>query len=549
MKSEQFNLLEEEWIPVECRDGTRRCIAPWQISEGAADNAGHTPVRIASVRPDFDGALIQFLIGLMQTVCPPPSDFDWIQWLQTPLSPEELRDKMLPFHFAFNLFGDPPLFMQDFETLEDVKGAKNVEIEKVLIEVPAGTALYGCSDSVRAICPACSAAAVFCLQTECPDGGQGHRSGLRGGGPLTTIVEGASLWQTVVMNTVSGMGTCSSENARTVFPWLSKTKTSENKQAVTPADDGVSRLLVYWAMPASACLLPERAHGDRCELCDSASDVVVKQWLKKNHGNNYPSSLWHNHPLSPYSSSKPGAKSIVATNWERKPISVPPGGLAYRDYVGLAVGIPGRTNGFFPARAVRDFQKKRRSIRSEPGRREFTLRAFGYRMDNMKAVGRYDATVPLYHFETRTQQGLFDEAVRQGVAFADHCRVTLEREIKPCLKSPKSKRSISKDALAGLIDRFWAEGEDDFWMFLQECAREIGDGQAGRPPIDAKAWWLRKTQKRTLDVFDEAMQTSMLERINIRRVAKQRNKLRQAVCGEKGRNLLTLPEKQKEVQS
>ena len=61
-----YNLLVEPWIPVRRRSGERSWIAPWQVTE-----VEDPPLSIDTGRPDFDGALIQFLIGLVQTAAAP----------------------------------------------------------------------------------------------------------------------------------------------------------------------------------------------------------------------------------------------------------------------------------------------------------------------------------------------------------------------------------------------------------------------------------------------------------------------------------------------
>ena len=59
-----MNLISECWIPVRRADGSRQRITPWQLTDGVSDN----PIlAVASPRPDFDGALTQFFIGLLQT--------------------------------------------------------------------------------------------------------------------------------------------------------------------------------------------------------------------------------------------------------------------------------------------------------------------------------------------------------------------------------------------------------------------------------------------------------------------------------------------------
>ena len=58
------------WIPVLRADGTRDWVAPTEL--GAPDI-----VAFDAPRADFNGALAQFAIGLLQTVAPVPSMLAW----------------------------------------------------------------------------------------------------------------------------------------------------------------------------------------------------------------------------------------------------------------------------------------------------------------------------------------------------------------------------------------------------------------------------------------------------------------------------------------
>lgn len=76
-----FNLIHDPWIAVRHKDGTRSLIAPWQITENLTENP---IVALDATRPDFNGALIQFLIGLVQTVIAPKDDRSWRNGLNNP---------------------------------------------------------------------------------------------------------------------------------------------------------------------------------------------------------------------------------------------------------------------------------------------------------------------------------------------------------------------------------------------------------------------------------------------------------------------------------
>ena len=108
-----FNLLTENWIPVRRADGSRSCIPPWRITD--PDPA---IVDIDAPRPDFKGALLELLIGLVQTALPPKNDADWLQGFATPPKPDTLQKAFAPLIPFFNLFGDRPCFLQDLTLTE-----------------------------------------------------------------------------------------------------------------------------------------------------------------------------------------------------------------------------------------------------------------------------------------------------------------------------------------------------------------------------------------------------------------------------------------------
>lgn len=191
-----MNLIEDQWLPVRRRSGREERIAPWELSDQK-----DPIIRLASPRPDFDGALVQFLIGLLQTCFAPEDNRQWQQRLRQPPSPDELRNAFSAVKTAFTLDGDGPRFMQDL-TLENevaelpfIKIEKHTcEIEDILIESPGeqtierNTDHFIKRDQIKALCPACAAIALFTLQINAPSGGSGHRTGIRGGGPLTTLI-------------------------------------------------------------------------------------------------------------------------------------------------------------------------------------------------------------------------------------------------------------------------------------------------------------------------------------------------------------------------
>jgi len=105
-----MNLINDRWIPIRRADGSKDKIAPWEITENIHDEKKKI-IAVASPRPDFDGALIQFLIGLLQTACTPETEDVWWDWREMPPSLERLQNLFNHFAASFELEGDAPRFM------------------------------------------------------------------------------------------------------------------------------------------------------------------------------------------------------------------------------------------------------------------------------------------------------------------------------------------------------------------------------------------------------------------------------------------------------
>jgi CRISPR system Cascade subunit CasA len=105
-----YNLLETPWLPVRRRSGQSDKIRPWEIT----DRINEDPIIALDVpRADFNGSLIQWLIGLLQTVQCPENEREWERLYIDPPSPETLRGWCEPWLDAFQFDGDGPRILQD----------------------------------------------------------------------------------------------------------------------------------------------------------------------------------------------------------------------------------------------------------------------------------------------------------------------------------------------------------------------------------------------------------------------------------------------------
>ncbi len=79
-----MNLLKEEWLPIRRSSGQINWIAPHQIAEPDI-------IAFAANRADFNGALAQMMIGLLQTTTPIDDEGDWEYLLSAPPTDEDLK--------------------------------------------------------------------------------------------------------------------------------------------------------------------------------------------------------------------------------------------------------------------------------------------------------------------------------------------------------------------------------------------------------------------------------------------------------------------------
>jgi CRISPR system Cascade subunit CasA len=437
-----MNLISDPWIPVRRANGSVEKIAPWQVTDGIAENQRRI-LSIASPRPDFDGALVQFLIGLLQTSYSPPDRVSWRKWRKAAPSCNELRQRFAPYARAFVLNGKRlPLFMQ--ERLIGTDRAKKHPVSYLLIGSPTDNTAKENIDHFQKrsreddyFCPACAGAALYTLQTFAPgggSGGEGKFTGLRGGGPLTTLVLGESLWETVWLNVVVGGPFSVKPRSSEVFPWLDPSKflsAAAPVRTVHSSDMGAEH--VFWAMPRRIQLeFATNTGTQQCAACGNHADMACMHYFDMTGGLTYqqrisssqkkPSWISPRHPLSPYNEGEDKRPSAVHPR---------PGGIGYRHWLGLIENSTEGNRRRLPASAIEQF----RTLAREDGR----LWAFGYEMDNMKARCWYDATMPVLNLEGE-QEPIFSAHLANMVKAARYVSgLVVSAVLKATIAKAKSK--------------------------------------------------------------------------------------------------------------
>ncbi|GAB3338227.1 type I-E CRISPR-associated protein Cse1/CasA [Chromohalobacter beijerinckii] len=519
-----MNLLTASWLPFRCRGGRIEYRPPSALAD-------HDVIDLALPRADFQGAAWQFLIALLQTAMTPEDTDAWLDRYQTPPSVTELDELLAPFASAFELDGDGPRFMQDLDPLDDVKEAP---VAGLLIDSPGANGIKNNTDffvkrgRVETVCPKCAALALFTMQINAPAGGAGIRVGLRGGGPLTTLILPederkllwARLWPNVMPADAVGQPGQACRAPRVddsdLFFWMAETRISDKKgKEVLP--EQVHPLHAFWSMPRRYRLLFDDTPGT-CDLCGREAARPVRRLRAKKQGANY-DGPWR-HPLTPYRKLNPKKNDELPLSSKGQP-----GGLGYRHWPGLVLEDEA-VSGALPARVVTHHLHKYRMVAAarddgeafEALFKRTRLWVFGYDMDNMKPRGWYSVEMPLVGVPDAYQETLRGWAKR-FVDLASEFTWTLRNQLKRAwFKRPED----AKGDMSQIDAQFFEATQLAFFSALREMG-EVLRKEMETPELSPETHrqWYLALKREALALFDdqavsgplEGMKMQQLERI------------------------------------
>lgn len=476
-----LNLITDPWLPVARRSG---CCCTISLADITAVHGVDPVVAINWPRPDFCVAALELLIGLLATACPPEGHHAWLDRWEAPPGPDELAAAFAPLAHAFDLDGNGPRFMQDWEDL--VSEAEPVE--QLLIEAPGASTRTKNTDllvrrgRVASMGRPAAAMALYTFQSWAPAGGAGNRTGLRGGGPMVTMVvpgRDPTLWQVVWANVPCGDAPAAHDLPR-ILPWLAPASLSKDGRIVTP--DTAHPLQCWWGMPRRIRL--DFAALDRlqpCGLTGVPDSITVQSWRQRPHGPNY--AAWGGvHPLTPTYQQKPGM--------ERLALHPQPGGIGYRHWLGLVLQDAAGLRQ--PAQTVATWREERQGDIAEVGR----LLAAGYDMDNMKARGFVESTMPLPTAPDPAARQRLDVLARRLVLSAEQTAGLLRTAVRAALFSAGATVRPDLELLATVRERLWEMTEPAFFDVLARIPL-APDG------VEECAWQAR-LRRIALSLFDEA---------------------------------------------
>lgn len=504
-----FSLIKDPWLPVLDSNGQRRKISPRELADNQI-------IDLAWPRPDFQGAGWQLLIGMLQTAMAPEDEEEWEEVWEQGLDAQKLHQALTRIEHAFHFGPQKPAFLQDFSTLS----VEPSSVSGLLIDSPGGNTLKLNKDHFvkrscyQHFCPHCTAMALFTVQTNSPAGGAGFRTSMRGGGPMTTLLEPAEenvpLWRKLWLNVMPSSDNWQEPHLPLIFPWLAETRSSETAKNITTPENA-HPLQAYWGMPRRLEIDFDHQQSGCCDLCGEHSDNLLSQIRSKNYGVQYDGWL---HPFSPY---RQGLKDASAP---LLPLKGQPGGLAYKDWLGLVISSEDKLNRTLPAQVVR----------RNPLPRQTRLWCFGFDMDNAKSRCWYEHHLPV---SSLTQEGELKDLLQLAVELAQNALSLLKLALKEAwFASPKE----AKGDFSAIDIAFWQQTEAEFRTLWQQLS--LYPSSAMPQAREALRHWLTAIRDYLFTAFDARAFTNPDETADLCRVLAARLALHKNISKQKSHKQL-----------
>lgn len=196
-----MDLLKDPWIPVRPDGGT----GPFQLLTYQELLCNEGTWRVSLPRDDLELACVQVLVCMTQVMFLPEDDGTLRARLRVPLASEEFAKALALCPDWFDLDHPTQPFMQS----RGVKG-EWTSVQKLLPGLPEKTSTSASAhcffnevSEVRQIGGPIAAIALFNQASNSPSFGGGFKGSLRGAAPITTLVAGNDLHETVWRNVLT----------------------------------------------------------------------------------------------------------------------------------------------------------------------------------------------------------------------------------------------------------------------------------------------------------------------------------------------------------
>ncbi len=253
-----MNLLTGAWIPIQ-EQGVYEKITLQQLL------CGEKQGELCLPRDDLELACLQLLCAITQVLFTPENKKALGQYVKQPLSPDAYQAAIQDKLNWFDLEHAETPFMQ----FRGVKATQPTPMDKLMAGVADGTnkAFVNQKGLADGLCAGCVSIALFNAANNCPSMGGGFKGSLRGSTPITLLIKGKTLRETLWLNTLT------KETIEKLMPWYEATKTQQPNyiepikagQTIPASTIGLYRGLLW--QPAQFELLAVESEKQACSCC------------------------------------------------------------------------------------------------------------------------------------------------------------------------------------------------------------------------------------------------------------------------------------------
>lgn len=416
-----MNLLTDPWIPVRNAPSAEITLQELLCNDNSA-------LELDFHRDDMELAALQLAICLTQAIFTPADAAELKQRIKTPFSADEYQQACAPFAEYFDLHHPTQPFMQS----RGVKAKEPTRAQKIFAGLGANHALFNDAGEIQSAPASWIAIALFNQAVNCPSFGGGFKGGLRGEAPLSTLIKGKSLRETLWLNVLSQdfISTSLPHTAKIesdLPTWVTPIKEKANIPAHTI---GLLRGL-FW-QPAKVELL-----WDDAGLCTGFNKEKFKYDIE---------GFWL-HPHSPHFLSKKADKQYYASFRSTAPV------WTYCNQF-LFEKLP-EQDGYVPALVVTQYRKLYPNA-------DLQLISGGYRNNQASILQRRHELLALSHGWNNNMQD-FKAIIDNALDIKGRLRWALQSFAKADANLPKFKL----DDIAE--QRFYRDTED----FIHRRLREL----------------------------------------------------------------------------
>lgn len=536
-----LNLITSQWLPVRRHDGSRSIIRPAQILDQLSSN----PVLMPDwPRPDLNTATLELLIGLFTLSMASKTIDGWKAQFKSPPTVEAADNALSLFKNAFDLCAEGASFMQDHDDI----GEASVPIESLFIDSSGENARKNNSDLMvkrahyQVLSASSAAIALYALQQFAPAGGAGHRTSMRGGGPLTTLImpkeadgSEAPLWSLIWANMINNdEGDLSAIKRSNLFPWLAPTITSKNGELLHSQDHKQAHpLQAFFGMPRRIRLnLQPNTQQLKCDLTGQVEELIVTNYATKPNGINY--GIWR-HPLTPYQ--KLNSSEIISRKAKANTFN-------YQNWAAILLDRD-RNDDKDPniiSECISHFNNGGPAalLKPAPGQKPQTakLLAAGWAMSKMTPLDYILSEQPLHLHEEPEIQEEIDHHARGMVIAAETVSRMIIGEIQNAMKSGKDKPGADSTFIENINTSFYQSTDQQFHQLLDEALSVNFDNPEWGIPIMEK--WLSSLRQQAFTLFDEYINQDFIDPEKAMQTIEARSNLRNKLYGKGLRQSLGL---------